>query len=725
MKLKVMAKTVAYLTALLGWKDLPIDAENQEIKLTAEERAKVEEALGKKMSDEALNGINSEIKAMQDSNHQIKAIQDEIDALVAESNLTAEELARIEKDGNGNPDTVATIKAIGDNQKNLEKKQKELEATLAKLITDPEEDTPSAIIKNLNKDNLKHSATHLFGSGKSYDAFEKRAWNARLRDGGVKATDFNQNGNIPLLQGDLEHFVNDNPGVLNSLFNDFAELPAEWDRKTGVLDKVSDGYIIPGEIVQGRAKGWSPKNDYKIASEEGKVYRKKIDITFTGYQLQQIENTWIRNYNKEKSHPWKMSFIGFLLGELVKQQKLDDRKAQINGIYVESPGGDDKPGAAVNSQNGLLYLWYFHRDVKKNYKAFDIGVPTDANIVDYINLMIELIPEEDRKEEGMEIELSSKWLKAYKKRAGILYQHNFNTDSGEYEYKENYPIDYPNYKFQELRDMTKTDFIGITKSKNVQILDYDVSEKGKFTVTHEKRDTHIFADYRLGIRLIFVGTKLAEGDPRQYEVQKVWSNNVPVFATEVTAPAFDDTSGILKLTYPNITVENDWKTNIVDIEGAVKNSVVRITGNKKLPAAKNVTSNAKLLLTANFDLSTGGTLTLFVQEDGKFKELSRTAEPAVAPSTDVQFDEAVLDANEGSVFRMNGIADVAITNIINGVENKTIKIFGTDAAGIEVTLSTTGNIKVTANASLGKATDYIQLTRVDGVWIETAKSIIP
>jgi hypothetical protein len=31
-----------------------------------------------------------------------------------------------------------------------------------------------------------------------------------------------------------------------------------------------------------------------------------------------------------------MSFIGFLLGELIKQQMLDDRIAQINGIFVQS-----------------------------------------------------------------------------------------------------------------------------------------------------------------------------------------------------------------------------------------------------------------------------------------------------------------------------------------------------------------------------------------------------
>jgi hypothetical protein len=96
------------------------------------------------------------------------------------------------------------------------------------------------------------------------------------------------------------------------------------------------------------------------------------------------------DHNKaDGSHPWKMSFIGLLAG-WIKQQMLDDRIAQINGIFVQSPEGDNMPGAAVNSQNGLRYLWYYYRDIAKKYRAFDIGLPTESNIVDYIETMIKM-----------------------------------------------------------------------------------------------------------------------------------------------------------------------------------------------------------------------------------------------------------------------------------------------------------------------------------------------
>lgn len=716
-----MAQTFLAFCGLLSVKELPIDGESNSLNLSAEQRQKIVDALGEKLADEAINGINTEIKNMAQASLPLKAIEDEVAAMLKEAGLTAEELAKLENQSadDGTSKVVATAQAVA-------AKYKEKDAIIAKLMLEPEGDKPFAVIQG-GKQKMEHTATHLFGSGKIYDAFEGgRSWNARLRDGGMKATDFNTSGTIPLLQSDLAHFVEENSGVLESLFNDFRGLPSQWSTRTGVLDRVSDGNIIAGEIVQGRANGWSPKNKFKISSEKGQVYRKKIDITFKGYQLQEIENTWIRSYNKaDGSHPWKMSFIGFLLGELIKQQMVDDRMAQINGIYVESPEGDNMPGAAVNSQNGLRYLWHYYRDVVKQYRPFDIGAPTESNIVDYINTMIEMMPEIERKEQGLEIQLSSKWLKAYLKRAGELRPQLVNnaSDQSKSMYQTNSPIDYPNFIFQELVDQTKTDFIGITYSKNVQVLEYNASEKGKFTITHDKRDTNIFADYRLGIRFIMVGTKLADGDPRSFEIQKVWSNNVPVFGNEVYAPAFDDTSGILKMTFPNVEVHEGWKTNITAIEGATKGSIIRIKGNTGLAAAKNLVDGGGLDLASNFDLSLGGTIILYANADGTFKELSRTTTPEVATTTDVDFSTAVLDAKTGTIFRFTGVADTTITSIINGVEGKTIKIYGTDTTDVELTIADVATVNVASSAVLADANDYLQLTVVNGIWVETGRSI--
>ncbi|MFL9844731.1 hypothetical protein [Flavobacterium rhizosphaerae] len=723
-----LQKTLAAFMAVLGFSkedDIPINAEEKKLDLTAEQMVALEKALGKAPTAQMIKAMDGEIKAALHGNLQLKAIQDELDAILKEQELIQEDLENPEAKTEDDATVSAKLERLNTALSAETKKRKELEATVQELLKDSEGDVPAAIIK-LNKATMEHSATHLFASGKQYDAFDKRPWNARLRDGGVKATDFTNDSKstIPTLQGDLEHFVRQNPTVIESLFNDYEELPAEWDRVTNVQDRISSGFVIAAEIVQGRKKGWAPKQKFKFDTEEGKVYRKKIDITFDGYELQEMENTWVGQIkNMEGSHPWKMSFVGFLLSELAKQQKVDDRIAQINGIF--SVGGDgDTPGANVNSQNGLRYLWWYYRDVLKKYRPFNIGLPTEANIVDYIEKAILMIPEENRKDQGLEIQISDRWKRAYNKKAGEIYNLQYSTDQGKKDYSLDHPIDRPNFKFQVLKDQTQTDFIGFTYSKNIQDMQYRPEERNMFTFTFEKRDMHIFADYRRGIRFKFVGTKTVPGDPKEFEKQVLWSNNAPIFSNETKVPVFDDKSGILKVNYPNMIIDETWVTDIADIEGnLVPGQIIRITGNASLPSVKNLKDNAKFDLQGDYALNTPGTITLFVNEDKTLKELARTTTAPEVAVTDVGFTEAVIDANEGNVFRFNGEDTTAITNILNGVESQSIKIYGTDTADVDVTLSTTGNIHVTVNATLASAADYIQLTNVAGTWMETKRVI--
>jgi hypothetical protein len=94
-------------------------------------------------------------------------------------------------------------------------------------------------------------------------------------------------------------------------------------------------------------------------------------------------------------------------------------------------------------------------------------------------------------------------------------------------------------------------------------------------ITHNKRDTIFFADYRLGIRFIMVGTKLPA--IKSIRNSKVWSNNVPVFG-----PSFcsNDVSGLLKVTFPSIEVDASWKTNITILKALLKGSIIE---SKEIP----------------------------------------------------------------------------------------------------------------------------------------------
>lgn len=731
MKFTRLKSTVAFLLSFLGIQEIPLDAEGNKVSFSEDQESKLKTQLGQEKFDDLIKAFNKELDAIKKGeNLELKKMQDEIDALIKEaaqdSNMSQEEIKEIvAKENNGSKTPEANLEASINSLKSLLKEKNQL---IQKLMSDELPDVKT-LINTATNGKVKHSETHLFSTGKDWDAFENRPWNQRMKDLSAKQSDFNKKTDIPLLQDDLEHFVRENPAVLESLYDDFLGLPADWNRESGVLDRKANAAIIAGEIVQGRANNWAPKNKFHIDTEEGRVYRKKIDITFKGYELQEIENTWIRSYNKEGSHPWKMSFVGFLLGELIKQQALDDRNAQINGVFVRTPDVDGLPGAAVNSQNGLLYLFWLYRDVYKKYRPFvsSFGEPTKANIVDYVKEMIEFIPEVNRRDSGLELGITEEMMGWYRETAGEEYKLMYYTDQGNKEYKMNHPIDYPNIKFQPIRDMVKTRFMYITKSKNISILDYRVDEKSKFTFDMDKRDINIFADYRLGIMLNFVGTKTKEGDLFQYEKQMVWSNDVPIFDKHFAAPLFNENFETLNYKeyngFNHYKVNDNFDKNIEEISGFPVGTVLRITGNTKMANERNVVDSTDVILSGgNFNLKLGGTLTLFVRPDNKLIELARTTAPEGVPSSDVDYTTAAIDANDGVVFRFDGNAALTVNNIINGVEGKIIKIYG--GAGGAVTInSVAGVISLTGAAVLADGADFLELIKVNGVWIEISRTI--
>ena len=712
MKWKIMAKTVALFSALLGTKEIPIDGEAQTLNLSAEQRQKIVDALGEDLAGEAINGINSEIKNMAQENLNLKAIKDEVDAMVRLSALTEEELKNVAKDGNGAPETVALVQAIA-------KKNNEQAAQIQKLIADPEGDVPSAIIQGNGK-KITHSASHLFGSTKAYDAFEERNWNARAAGLTTAATNFTDQPTVQKLNNDLDLYFRENPEELKSLHRDNFGLPAFWNKRTKVDDKVADATIATAEISQARKLPWLPKNRQIIKPEEGQIFPIQIDIEYVGYFLQKIEASWLNMMNKEGSQPYKTSFVRFLVSEIDKKARQEDRIATIKGVYVETPENATTPGRFINRQNGLLYLAQQARDVTKKYRPFDLGMPTPTNIVDYVDNFIKQLPYDVRTQQGLVLYLSDFWLKAYKRRSETLFGGN-NDYTG---YPTN-PKDYNNIKFEVLVDMEGSDFMFMTFDDNIEVLENIPAEKSMYHFEYLKRMIYIWADYKMGVRFLHIGNPVVPGDPLEFSVQTVWSNTAPVFPADFFVPVNDDATGKVKVNFKNLYVTKDWATDITEFTNTTPGTIIKIKGDTQLTAVKNVVDGAKVDLAGNvaFNLKSGGTLTLYVNADGSVKELARTAAPESTVVSDVNFDTATVDANLGNIFRYNGTATKAITGIQNGVEGKTIKIFGTDTASVDVTFSDTGNINVASAATLLDATDYLQLTLVDGVWIETGRLI--
>src|SRR5690606_34222252 len=172
MKFKFLAKTICLITAILNMKDVPINAEEQRSDFSAEQKQKLTEKLGAEKTEEIIDAIDTEIKMMYENNLDLKAINDEMAALVAE-HAQKEDLEEDDDDDDDeeeedkpNQSATAHLGAI----KALLKKQEDM---ISALLQTPEEDVkPKQTLMKTNK--IEHSATHLFASGKSYDAFENR-----------------------------------------------------------------------------------------------------------------------------------------------------------------------------------------------------------------------------------------------------------------------------------------------------------------------------------------------------------------------------------------------------------------------------------------------------------------------------------------------------------------------------------------------------------------------
>lgn len=719
-KLKMFSFTLAVLGGLFGWKnEIPI--EGKELKLTDAEKRQAQEAIGEDLDiDTILGKINKEIAAVVDQEagkeSAIEAAQKELKALLDQTSLGAEEKEKLlNPEGNSNVDLAKQLKAVN---AQLSGQIKDMKATIDKLINDPEADTPDVILDAGSKvGKIVHSATHLFASNKAYDAFDGRNWNKQAAGLSTTATDFSDKVEVEKLNGDVDLYYRENPDKLKSLQRDTFGLPEFWPKRLNVDDRVSDGTIITAEITQARKLGWLPKNKQKIEAEEGKIYPVQIDAEFIGFNLQKMEASWLNSYNKEGSQAYKMSFVMYLVSELDKKARVEDRVSSIKGVYVATPESATKAASYMQRQNGLLYQIWRAINITKKLSPFSVGLPTTANIVDYVDTMIERLPDDVRHQQGLKFYLSKEWLKAYKRRYEQL--HGTYTD---YKGYPTNPKDYNNIEFVPLVDLSGLDCMFITFEDNIEILENVPAEKSKYHFEMLKRIMYIFADYKLGIRLIHIGSTTKQGDPDEFKVQTIWSNNAPLFKGDYYVPVYDDTTGKVAVNFNNLTVDDAWATTITEFTGTYEGQIIRIKGNTALAGATNIADGTKINLAgdAAFNLKLGGTITLRANGDGSVTELKRTIAPEALPEGTLEFDTTTFNADAGNSYKYTGGA-AALAEITGGVENQEITINGTDTGDLTIN-DVAGNIEVASTAVVSDG-DHIVFTKVDGVWTEISRDI--
>lgn len=728
---KKFAAMFTYMVAFLG-----VSGNEQalikdgELHLTDKQKEDLQKALGPRVKlEEVVTAMNAELADINKidtdaQDEQLIDLRKKAFDMLKEHEFTDAEAKKLidnpsAAEGKTEKQLLAGLVTAMEEQKTLAKEQ---DKKIAKLLSSAEDDSPLQVIKSTVESTMKHSKTHLFGIQKDYNAFEDRPWNQLAAGQSVAMPSFAKDSlEVEKLQGDLDLYYKEVKSDVNSLFRDFLKLPSFWPIRTNVTDRVADGNIVTAEITQPRKKGWLPKNKQMIQPEEAKIYPVQVDIEHAGYVLQTLLTSWLNTYNKEGSQAYKWSFVKFLLVELDKRARQEDRIVAIKGVHVPTPDNATIPGLAINRSDGILIkLWraYF---IDKKYKSANIGAPTPNNIVDYVKALIEKnVPEEEKNNAGLIIYLSKTWLRTHVERKRVLFGLDNNYTGQELLEIENYP----NVKLCPLDDLEGSDFMFITYDDNIEVLENIPAEKSMYHMESLKRDMYIFADYKFGVRIRHIGTKVKDGDPAAFKVQTVWTNRMPIFKDDFYVRLYDNTTGEVELPYGNITITDDWATSIDTLKGAYEGQIVRIKGNTAVGAGVKVTDDGNITLAGNADfaLNSGGTLTLRATTATTFTEIKRTVAPPVAPDADVNFTGTEIDALLGNEFNYAGTGAKTITAIENGIEGQEIVVNG-GAGGALTFADVPAHINVGAAAVLADGADNITLTMIDGVWEEVARTI--
>lgn len=572
------------------------------------------------------------------------------------------------------------------------------------------------------------STTHLFAENATpFMAFENRPWNQRAAGKVVAETDFSDTSTIARLNNDLKEYYVQNPKFLLDLNRDKFGLPSFWPKTTGVKDSVANAGIMVMNVTQARKNGFAPGADFYIDAEQVKVWPIQIDVLFEGYQLQQLETSWISDIQDlSGSDGYKMPFVAYLTRLIDARARIEDREACIKGIYVKTPKGLGKPGQYLFRQDGILAQLFRFRDVEKRLKVFKstVGSYKLTNAYDYMKEFMESLSNEEIKTPNLILYISRKNRDIY--REAVKAKNALNNDYSGVD-NLNSPEGFDNVTFEVLPDMAGSNVMFITNSQNIGIYEYIPTEKGKYNLQYKERDTLVMNDYKLGTGFTYVGKKLEQGSPFFGKAQFVWINDEPIFPANHYAPIYGEAgNGILEVTFNKYYVDSNLMGNITTINGLATGSILKIKGNDGLTTTfkikKKTSTLGNLDLGSDFDPKTDTDITLVKLPTGIWKEVSRNTGSFVeVDSTAVEFDTDAIDANEGIEFKYTGAASDTLAEILNGVDGSEITIYGQATNTLTVAAITGKIVLISGSALLDAATKFIKLQKFEGMWFETSR----
>ena len=708
--MKKLAKMFPFIFAFLDIKLEDNVKNNEELELSEEQKSKLDAAAKiEGFAEKFMKDFNTELKAGGDNAEAIAAIEAYMEA--SNEGEENEEGAEANEDGEGaqaeegNTEKTASsmVKKLLTRQTKLEGTVKQLKADNEKLANLPEGDESVEKIKAgaMNNNKIAHSKTHLFASKDPWNAFEGRPWNQAVKEGKLTADTSWGPADISRINEDLGAYARKNAEDIFSLLMDGLEIPSHWGLVSGITDEAIMLQIVTGEITQGFKSQWLPKNNQRFEPIKNKIFDIQIDATWTVTQLKAIERSYLQQYFAKTSSPFKEDFVAFLMKELIKKARKEDKIALFKGVYYETPENATTPGRFINKMDGMVKTLAGYRD--KVYKSHKLGKPTDENIYDYINNWVKALPY-DVRVQPLVLELSDYWHKAYHNA-----RERAKGTNNDYQRQESYVEQYPNIVFSPVAQLEGQDFMYIYFDQNLGVMINKPGEESMITMERRKRNIDAYADYKLGVFVKALGaTKGNDGKtPMGYEHQVLFSNDVEVLQdVYVPAESNDATPSVKDHNALIIGSANTAATNITKIDDVAEGQYVYLFGDSENNKS-TVKSNSDILLQdGDFVLGTGDLIKLRGLADGKVIEISRTA-----AGTEEEIEKVILaadattaDASEGNVFVTSANTQAtALTDIENALAGEKYTIEGGSSTNA-TTVANGGKFFLTGAMTLNEGT---------------------
>lgn len=716
-----MKKFTTMLAKLLGLTEAPAMKDGK-LELTQEQENSLQEQLGADDMATLMEQVTSELSGVADIRTQLQQARENAQTQATELDTLTQRITELTTQNATLTSQVATLSAQPEDNPNAQPLAQAggqgSGSSFRAAVGAAAVVLGSLGVSALWGGQVKEVGGQLMGEEGKLWATD-RPWNNRAlkrHTPGVTfgATNFNDGIVIERLNGDLEDFIRQNPSKIEDIYTRYFNLPEAWRVNTiyGVADRITTATITTSEVTQPRKDGWLPKGSASIKPEEMRVRPAQIDLQFDYIKMVAIETNWINSFNREGTQAYKMTFIEYLITQYLMQARSEDANVLINGVFVETPEGYDYPVSYLLRNDGVLKLLFDARGVK--YRPFDLGIPTESNIVDYIGKLIQSLPD-DVRTTPLELSLSPSWIRAYKVRDEQLRGTNNNYTG----YPET-PRDYPNITFVPVAQFEGSDVMFITPPGNIAPMEFKPEEKSMLTIEKDRRTVYVFGDYRIGIGFKHFGLETQANDPLKFRKQVVWSNNTPLFRNDFFVSFYDEGTGIAEVRHNRVQPGKGFTTDITKFTGKV-GPILIIRGDQTLATAVNIKNGTDIALagSADFNLKTGGTLTLVKQANGTYKEVSRTTAPEVVSSV-VKFTGTSVDYASGNSFAYTGASSVSLADVLNGVEGNTVRIYG-QATNTLTVASVANKIKVNSSALLDTEAKYIDLVKVGGLWVEMGR----